>query len=143
MHPNSEGNDRNNSELFPSLSKLSIPTSPILQSTPAKQALFQEQAQHRAMEDTEEHTSGSSHHEGGGTTGINLSWVPVPNDWDAEEKALIDSLGLGKYMETCKDKMLMWLWKPLAIIMKAPGRLRYKDITLELNAETIANAFDL
>ena len=57
------------------------------------------------MENTGEHTGGSSHTEfGGSASSINLNWAPVPADWTAEEQALIEQLGLERYVDTCRDQ---------------------------------------
>ena len=87
------------------------------------------------METQEEHTGGSNHNEGGGGSGIKLNWAPVPNDWDAEEQALIDKLGLGKYMETCKDKDANIALEAIHNYNEATKKTQVQGVTLELNAE--------
>ena len=95
-HMPAEGKTGTSSALsFPSLSKLSIPTSPVSQSLPKHQPSFLkafkplpalynllfEDSNSQAMETIGEHTRGSSHTEHGGSAGsINLNWAPVPTD---------------------------------------------------------------
>ena len=119
LHQERKGNKRASSESFPSLSNLSLPTSPVSQHFPEKKALSHTAPKHipeltplvcedsvsQAMEHTEEHTGGSSHNEqGGGASSINLNWAPEPTDWNAKKQALIEQLGLDKYVDTCRDK---------------------------------------
>ena len=76
------------------------------------------------MENTEEHTRGLSHNEGGGTSSIKLNWAFVPSDWDAKEHTLIEKLGLVKYVETCRDTLP---WRQSTITMKPQENFKYKE----------------
>ena len=97
----------------------------------------------QAMEHTGEHTGGSSHTEhGGGASNINLNWAPVPADWNAEEQALIEQLGLEKYVDTCRDKDEAVALEAIHNYNATTRKTQVQGVTLELNAETIATAFD-
>ena len=77
---------------FPSLSKLSIPTSPVSQHLPEVLFPLAEDSASQAMDTTGEHTGGSSHTEHGGSTGgINLNWAPVPTIGLQQSKPLLGS----------------------------------------------------
>ena len=95
------------------------------------------------MEQTEEHTDGSSHNEQGeGTSSINLNWALVPADWNDEEQAMIEMLGLDKYVDTCRDKDEVVALEAIQNYNATTKKTHVQGVILELNAETIATAFD-
>ena len=95
------------------------------------------------MDTTGDHTGGSSHTEHGGSTGgISLNWAPVPTDWTAAEQTLIGQLGLEKYVETCRDKDEVVAWEAINNYNDATKKTTVQGTLLELNAKTIAHAFD-
>ena len=97
----------------------------------------------QVMETTGEHTGGSSHTKHGGSTGgMNLNWAPVPTDWTALEQNLIRQLGLEKYVEICRDKDEAIAWEAINNYNATTKKTTVQGTLLELNAETIAHAFD-
>ena len=144
MHFDGKGNIEHSSASFlssasfPSLSKLSIPTSPISQHLPE---ILLPLAASQVMETTCEHTGGSSHTEHGGSTGgMNLNWAPVPTDWTVSEHHLTGQLGLEKYVEICLDKDEAVTWEAINNYNATTRKTTAQGTLLELNAETIAHA---
>ena len=96
------------------------------------------------MEHTEEHTNGSSHNEqGAGASSLKLNWAPVPQEWEPEEQSLLNKLGLTKYAETCQDKDETIALEAIHNYNEATKKTQVQGVTLELNAETVAHAFEL
>ena len=137
------GGDTESSTSFPSLSKLSIPTSPLLQYQSSVLSPLEGESASEAMEQTEEHTGGSSKQERGeGASSIQLNWAPVPNDWTTEEHALIAKLGLEKYVNICREKDEAVAKEAISNYNPTTKKTQVQGLTLELNAETVAKAFD-
>ena len=66
----------------------------------------------------------------------------MPADWIAEEQALIEQLGLERYVDTCRDKDEAVAREAIHNYNATTRKTQVQGVTLELNAETIAIAFD-
>ena len=95
------------------------------------------------MEGTEEHTGGSSHYEPGTESSTaKLSWVTVPKQWDSEDKEVIEKLGLTKLVQVCKDINEALVHEAIANYNHTTRKTVIQKLTIELNAETVAQAFN-
>ena len=95
------------------------------------------------MEATEEHTGGSSHYEiGPESITTKLSWVTVPKQWDYAEKEVIEKLGLTKLVQVCKDVDEALVHEAIANYNQTTRKTVIQQLTLELNAETVAQTFN-
>ena len=96
------------------------------------------------MEATEEHTGGSSHYEPsteGSTT--KLSWAIVPKKWDPEDSAVIEKLELTKLVQVCKNVNESLVLEAIANYNHTTRKTVIQKLTVELNAETVVEAFNI
>ena len=124
---------------IPSLSKVSLPCSPLHSTDGFAPGWFYS----TAMEATEEHTGGSSHYEPGTESSTaKLSWVTVPKQWDSEDKTVIEKLGLSKLIQVCKEVNESLVLEAIANYNHTTRKTVIQKLTIELNAETVAQAFN-
>ena len=99
------------------------------------------------MEPTEDHTGhtgGSSHCDTGTETSTpKLNWASVPKKWDPEDKAVIEKLGLMKLVQLCKDIDEKVVLEAIANYNHTTRKTTIQGFTVELNAETVAQAFSI
>ena len=124
---------------IPSLGKVSLPCSPLHSKDSFAPGCFSS----TAMEATEEHTGGSSHYETGTESSTaKLSWVTVPKQWDSDDKEVIEKLGLTKLVQVCKDVNEALVHEAIANYNHTTRKTVIQQLTIELNAETVAQAFN-
>ena len=136
MHKQSD----DSAESFPTLRKLSIPCSPLFP--------IGHSATHwyycTPMENTEEHTGGSSRCDTGTETSTpKIKWASVPKKWDPKDKAVIEKLGLTKLVHVCKDNDEKVALEAIANYNEATKKTTIQGLTVELNVETVARAFSI
>ena len=68
--------------------------------------------------------------------------MTVPKQWDQAEKEVIDKLGLTKLVKVCKDVDEALVHEAIANYNQTTTKTIIQQLTLELNAETVAQAFD-
>ena len=96
------------------------------------------------MDATEEHTGGSSHCETGTDSSVpKPSWATVPKKWDPEYKAVIEKLGLNKLVQICREVDEPLVLEAIANYNPTTKKTVIQGLTIELNAETVAQAFDI
>ena len=133
-----QSNDSSSS--FPSLGKISIPCSPLCSTDNCIPGWFS----CTPMEATKEHTGRSSHCETGTESSVpKPSWATVPKKWDPQDKAVIEKLGLNKIVQICREVDEPLVLEAIANYNPTTRKTIIQGLTIELNAETVAQAFDI
>ena len=71
------------------------------------------------------------------------SWATVPKKWDPEDKAVIEKLGLNKLVQICREVDEPLVLEAIANYNPITRKTVIQGLTIELNAETVAQAFDI